>query len=134
MQSGRRASEGTLRKLRFADLNLAPDPLDYVAFEWDLAQSIDGLCEEIAEGTYDPRQPEVVRGAKSVGLTRPLAFLTPRDQLTYRVLTLRAENALLDASYPWTRFGRGDPCDENTQGGDSGWFRAWLERQNRDPG
>ncbi len=86
----KKSLRGSLRTMRFADLNLAPDPLDYVAFEWDLNRAIDGLCEEIAEGTYLPRPPEIVRGAKSVGLTRPLAFPVPRDQLTYRVLTIRA--------------------------------------------
>ena len=120
-----------LRALNFSNLNHAFDPLDYIAFEWDLSGSVEGLCEEIVAGTYQPAAPEIVRSAKATGLTRPLAFPRTRDQLLYRVITLRAENSLLRTSYPWTRFGRGDTDDEKTSTGESGWFRAWLERQNQ---
>jgi hypothetical protein len=120
-----------LRALNFSNLNHASDPLDYIAFEWDLNGAVEGLCEEIVAGTYQPAAAEIVRSAKTTGLTRPLAFLRPRDQLLYRVITLRAENSLLATSYPWTRFGRGNAEDEQSSTGESGWFRAWLERQDQ---
>src|SRR5688572_28605730 len=71
----KKSLRASLRTLRFGDLNLAPDALDYIAFEWDLTASIDGLCEGLADSSYQASPPELVRGAKSVGLTRPLAFL-----------------------------------------------------------
>ena len=124
---------GQLRTMRFQDFVLAHDPLEYLAFDWDLDNSIAALCREVRAGTYRAGAPEVVRSAKSMGLTRPLAFLSIRDLLLYKTIVAKAENSLIQKSRPWTRFGRADTGDENT--GDtlavSGWFRDWLRRQGQ---
>jgi hypothetical protein len=120
-----------LRKARLPDFHLGHDVLEYAAFDWDLDRTVTTLCSEVSAGRFRASPPEVIRGAKSVGLTRPLAFLRLRDQLLYRVLVSRAENALMAASYEWTRFGRGDADSGEGNAGASGWFRAWLQRQNQ---
>lgn len=108
---------------------LAADPFDCLPFDWDLDQAITELSVAVLAGTYQPQRPEIVRGAKSLGLTRPLAFLRPEDQLLYRNIVAHADTGLMQAMATWTRFGRADarkPEDESDP--ESGWFRAWLTR------
>src|SRR5688572_14988087 len=88
----RKSLRKSLRKPGLKDLHLAHDPLDWAAFDWDLQRTIAVLSAEIASATYRPAAPVTVRGAKTVGLTRPLAYLATRDQLAYKAIVARAEN------------------------------------------
>ncbi len=122
-----------LRKQRLQDFQLGHDPLEWLAFDWDLASALATLGQDVANGTYRASAPEIVRSAKGKGLTRPLAFLRPPDLVLYKTIVALAENSLLQASKPWTRFGRNDE-GENDNGGtlaESGWFRNWLRRQGQ---
>ncbi len=120
--------------MRLPDFQLGHDPLEYLAFHWELGSVIETLCQELRDGSYRAGQAEFIRCAKGIGLTRPLAYLRPRDLLLYKTIVSLAENALLASSKPWTRFGRMDVGDEK-DGGDSvsasGWFRDWLKRQGQ---
>lgn len=122
----------TYQSTRLPDFVLGHDPLEWVAFDFNLERTIDGLVREVLDGTYRPSPPEIVRNAKSVGLTRPLAFLAPRDQVLYRALVAAAEPALLARASGWARFGRADGEDDGGESpAESGWFRGWLRRQNQ---
>jgi hypothetical protein len=122
-----------LRTTRFRDLELARDPLDFLGLERVLDAAIGELAQQLRDNSYRPRPPEWIRSAKRVGLTRPLAFLRPRDQLVYRALVALAENDLLAGAASWTRLGRADPNNEDDDStlAESGWFRGWLRRQGR---
>ncbi|MHB8516210.1 MAG: RNA-directed DNA polymerase [Dehalococcoidia bacterium] len=121
-----------LRSIRFQEFELGHDAMEHLAFDWELDDAIDALRRDVRSGTYRAASPEVIRAAKTLGLTRPLAFLKPRDLLLYKTIVALAENALLSSSKPWARFGRADTTDN---GGDtlaeSGWFRSWLKRQGQ---
>ena len=70
--------------------------------------------------------------AKRVGLTRPLAYLTVRDQLVYKALVALAENDLIRSSPKWGRLGRAQETDDDSITlSSSGWFRAWLKRDGQ---
>ena len=98
-----------------------------------LDSAIEDLVQQLRDGSYRPRAPEWIRTAKRVGLTRPLAFLSPRDQLVFKTIVALAENDLLLGSPKWTRLGRADPGneDDDTTLAESGWFRSWLRRQGQ---
>ncbi|MBN9493020.1 RNA-directed DNA polymerase [bacterium] len=120
------------RRAAFSDFELAHDPIESVWFDWDLDAQVALLVDDVCSGRYRPSPPEFVREAKSLGLTRPCAFLALRDQLVYKALVSRAEVDLLAPSSPWARFGRSDTkqTHEDSPGDrDSGWFREWLRRQ-----
>jgi hypothetical protein len=120
-----------LRALNLTDFEFAPDPLDYAAFDWDLDTVTDDLATAITLGRYRSEHATVIRGAKSVGLTRPLACIAARDLLVYISLIQLFENDLLAASRPWVRFGRSDMQRTSQNNADSGWFRQWLQRQGQ---
>lgn len=118
-----------LRRPRPLHVVLVYDALEWLPFQLNIDSHLNKLADEVQNGTYLAARPEIVRAAKSLGLTRPLAFLGIRDALLYRNIVAIAENDLLGEMQPFTRFGRADD-----QGGDqrfdpdSGWFRAWLKR------
>jgi hypothetical protein len=116
-----------LRALRLQDFELAHDPLEHLQTEWELDATIDRLSTDLLNGSYRASSPEIVRAAKSVGLTRPLAFLDVSDLLLYKSLVARSQHSLLQSSKPWTRLGRVDE-DEPSSPADSGWFRFFLKR------
>jgi hypothetical protein len=119
-----------LRAARMSDFVLAHDPLECIAFDYDLSASIDRLCREVMAGGYRPQNVELVRGAKTVGLTRPLSYPAPIDSLLFRTIVARAERDLGRGAPRWARFGRADTDDDGSDTpAESGWFRAWLERQ-----
>ena len=121
----------SLRTSRFQDFELAHDPLEHLAFDWDLDATLATLCAELRDGHYRAGAPEIVRSAKGSGLTRPLAFIAARDLIVYKTVIATAENALLAAIAPWARFGRADDGDAGESFGESGWFRSWLRRQGQ---
>lgn len=118
-----------LRRPRPLHVALVYDALEWLPFQLNIDNHLDKLADEVRNGTYLAARPEIVRAAKSLGLTRPLAFLAIRDAVLYKNIVAIAENDLLGEMQPFTRFGRADD-----QGGDqrfdpdSGWFRAWLKR------
>jgi hypothetical protein len=128
-----RSLRSRLRKLPFPDFELGHDPLDYLAFDWDLQDAIATLCRQLQSGDYRASAPEIIRSAKSLGLTRPLAFLQPRDLLAYKAIVSAAEVSLLRNAKPWARFGRADSADtdDGHSPSESGWFREWLKRQGQ---
>ena len=110
---------------------LARAPLDLVPMDWDINALLARLSSSIADGSYRPSGPQIVRSAKSSGLTRPLAILAAEDQLVYKVLVSLAESDLMRGMQEWTRFGRADArdLDGDNFSSESGWFRAWSRRQ-----
>jgi hypothetical protein len=125
---------GRLKTTRFRDMELARDPLEYLGLERVLDSALSDLAQQLRDASYRPRAPEWIRTAKRVGLTRPLAFLSPRDQLVYKTLVALAENDLLQGSPAWTRLGRADPANEDDDAStlaESGWFRSWLRREGQ---
>ena len=121
-----------VRAPRVQQFFLAADPLEWLPFEYRLDESLNALHNDVVLGTYRAQAPEVIRSAKSLGLTRPLAFLSTRDLLLYRNVVARAEVDLLQVMPGWSRFGRADsknsPDDREPE---SGWFRAWLARNGQ---
>jgi hypothetical protein len=122
----------SLRSMKFKDINLAPDPLHYAGYEWGLQTLVSSLANDIALGRYTPERGEIVRMAKSTGLTRPLCFLATRDALVYSAITWLARDQLLASERSWVGHGRSDKgsADNAEDAGDSfDWFRFWLARQ-----
>src|ERR1700680_1704869 len=112
-------------------LYLASSPVDYLDFDWGLEAHIRMLCADLSNGTYRPEPAEYIRGAKAKGLTRPFAFLAPRDSIVYVALVGLAQVDLLKFMFPkWTGWGQRDLRreDDGDDFDDSGWFRAWLRR------
>lgn len=91
-----------LRQQRFSSLCLAADAVQYAAYEWGLTSFIARLKDELRDGTYSPDSADIIRGAKGTGLSRPLAFLTPRDALVFHTIVLRAVPDLINELRPWT--------------------------------
>ena len=122
-----------LRAARLRDLYLAQDPIQFAAYEWGLGSFIARLHGDVAAGTYSPDPAQVVRAAKNQGLTRPLAFLSPRDALLYRTIILLAERELghgLDGWVGATRVDRAIQSDAATGADQYGdWFSVWLRKQ-----
>ncbi len=121
-----------LRTIRLGDFDLDHDPLECLAFDWELDSVVNDLEVAIRAGDYRAASGGAVRGAKSVGLTRPLASLDPRDLLVYITAIHTFENDLLAKCRPWVRFGRSQSkSNEDDSAADSGWFRLWLKRQGQ---
>lgn len=121
-----------LRTIRLGEFELDHDPLECLAFDWELDKVASDLALSIRNGTYRAQSGTAVRGAKSIGLTRPLASLDPRDLLVYIALVQFVENDLLAHSQPWVRFGRSQTSKPETgTSAESGWFRMWLTRQGQ---
>ena len=75
-----------------------------------------------------PDGPEVLRGAKSRGLTRSLHHLHLKDALLYKAIVESTAVRLLADSHPWTGSGRTDvkASEEDAYPGTS-WFERWLQ-------
>jgi Reverse transcriptase (RNA-dependent DNA polymerase) len=130
----KRSLRKRLKTTRFKDMELARDPLEYLGLERRLDAVVGEIAQQLLDGTYRPQAPESIRAGKRVGLTRPLAFLAPRDQLVYKALVALAENDLLRGSPAWTRLGRTDTANEEDDSvtlAESGWFRSWLRRDGQ---
>jgi hypothetical protein len=116
---------------RFQELELARDPLEWLAFDWELDQAITTLRTDALAGRYRARPPEVLRCAKAVGLTRPLAYIHPLDLLLYKAIVSTAEASLLGGMPTWSRPGRFDARTDDEAPAESGWFRSFLRRQGQ---
>lgn len=121
-----------LRAIPLPEFELAHDPLDYVAFNWDVARLASRLSTEVPAGAYEPTRSETIRAAKSIGLTRPLSALAVRDRLLYKSLVEHLVSGLATTAPSWARFGRADSASlDDSLESSSGWFRAWLRRQGQ---
>lgn len=123
-----------IRKMTFGDINLAPDPLHYAGYEWGLDALVVTLAKDLRSGRYSPERGEIVRAAKSKGLSRPLCFLATRDALVYRAITTLAHDQLVTFAQEWVGVAhsdKGSPSEEpDADSVDSfDWFRFWLARQ-----
>ena len=120
-----------LRATRLGDFILAHDALDCLALDFALTDTLTRLSQELGAGSYRPQQAEVIRAAKTVGLTRPLSFPATVDSIVFRTIISRAQTELMSSSPSWARFGRTDrgDDDESDTPAESGWFRDWLRRQ-----
>lgn len=98
----RRAIRPALRQNKFSDFYLAADAVQYAAYEWGLDPFLARLSSELRDGSYSPEAADIIRGAKGRGLSRPLAFLTPRDALVYHAIVSRALPDLVKELRPWT--------------------------------
>jgi hypothetical protein len=125
-----RTARKSLRRTRLQELHLGKDPLEWLWFDWELDQSLSTLRRDVLAGTYRAAPPEVIRAAKTVGLTRPLSFLQPRELILYKAIVASGQVALLEGSPSWTRLGRFQPGDDDSPA-ESGWFRSFLRRQGQ---
>lgn len=117
-----------LWKIRPSLLMLNYDALEWIPLRLSIDDRLSRLAEDVRSGTYAASKPEIIRAAKSLGLTRPLAFLDPCDSLLYRNIVALAENDLLNEMQEYSRFGRADSTSDQKFDPDSGWFRSWLKR------
>lgn len=118
-----------LRSARLKESILPHDPLEYLAFDWDLEGVIDGLIKDVQKGTYRASAPEIIRSAKSKGLSRPLSFFELRDLLLFKAIALASQESLLRRSKPWTNYGRaGEKGGESDLTDEYSWFFWWLKR------
>lgn len=128
-----------LRRLTFRDGNLAPDTIAYVGDEWGLELFLQHLSRDLVNGSYVAEKAEIVRVAKAVGLSRPLAFLTVRDALVYRAITWLVRDDLTRGAREYVAFLRSDKgtgVDSDSSldavGVDSfDWFAYWLQREGK---
>lgn len=123
-----------LRSARLRDLYLPQDPLQFAAYEWGLSALLDRLSTEVESGTYTPDAAHIVRGAKAQGLSRPLAFLSPRDSLLYKSIIVAAQPDLdarlsdrVGATLADKERLKLAPDKSALEYGD--WFRIWLAKQ-----
>ncbi|MEU2948929.1 RNA-directed DNA polymerase [Nocardiopsis alba] len=122
-----------LKSLSLRDLNLTPDPIYYAGYDWGSRAFISELVRDVRDGRYAPERGEIVRSAKSKGLSRPVCFLSVRDALVYRAIVLLAAEKLLDGEREWVGHERSDK-GTSKEAEDSGsesfdWFRFWLSKQ-----
>lgn len=122
------------KALRSNTLNgfyLAQDPVQFAAYEWGLEPFLARLAEDLRTASYSPDPADIIRGAKATGLSRPLAFLSPRDALLYRAVILRAEPDIHRDARPWAgafqKDKAGEEPPENIDYAD--WFALWLAKQ-----
>jgi hypothetical protein len=123
-----------IRKMTLSDLNLAPDPLHYAGYEWGLEGLVAALAKDLRSGRYSPERGEIVRAAKSKGLSRPLCFLATRDALVYRTITWLARDQLMTFAQEWVGVAHSDKGSSSARPDDDAadsfdWFRFWLARQ-----
>lgn len=121
-----------LRKSGVKGFYLGWDPLDFLAYEWTLQENLEHLARALIAGTYRARVPEVLRAAKSLGLTRPLAFFTPADQIVFSALTNMVRADLRQGhNRPWFSSGRDTALTrEDADFYSIGlWFAEWSARQ-----
>jgi hypothetical protein len=125
-----------LRKHTFKDFFLAQDPVQFASYEWGLDSFIGRLVSDLRAATYSPEPADIFRGAKRSGLSRPLAFLAPRDVLLFCAMVESVEEELRAELRPWTGAHRGDkkiddePVDEwSIDDGYDTVFSTWLRRQ-----
>lgn len=98
----KRSIRKALRQTKFSDFYLAADAVQYAAYEWGLDPFLARLSSELVDGSYSPEPADIIRGAKGRGLSRPLAFLAPRDALVYHAIVSRALPDLVKELRPWT--------------------------------
>ena len=125
-----------LRAARLADFYLAVDALQFAAYEWNLDDLLTALMRDIRSGDYLPERAEIIWSAKKNGMSRPLAFLEPRDALLYRALVTFVQPDLLTSTRLWTSYRRdeqGNRCHfEQVDSEDNSypdWFAIWKDRQ-----
>jgi reverse transcriptase-like protein len=117
-----------IRQPNLKGFELAHDPLEYLAFEWEIDAALGNLTDQIRAGTYRASPPELIRAAKGLGITRPISHLQLQDLLVYRAIVAKAETSLRQAARPWARMGRRDENEDRTAA-NSGWFLEWLRRR-----
>lgn len=98
----KRTIRPALRTGTFSSFYLATDAVQYAGYEWGLSSLLVRLQDELKGGTYSPDAADIVRGAKSRGLSRPLAYLSPRDALVYAAIVSRTIGDLKRDLRPWT--------------------------------
>jgi hypothetical protein len=122
-----------LRSMTLNNFNLASDPLHYAGYEWGITTLVSALSKDLRLGRYSPERGEIVRMAKSKGLSRPLCFLATRDALVYRTITWLIRGQLISQAKPWVgvdHADKGNVTRSDEADSDSlDWFRYWLARQ-----
>lgn len=120
-----------LRQHKLDDFYLAQDPFQFAAYEWGIDSFIERLRADMLAASYVPDAADIFRGAKGRGLSRPLAFLTPRDSLVFRALISKSERTLLKDVRPWAGAARKDKAAAAVEETDDeeaypDFFQVWL--------
>src|SRR5438552_9510614 len=85
---------------------IARDSTLGLAFQIGLVENLEHLRARVLDGTYQPRPPLILSGAKSPLLTRQLFFLLPEDEVLLTALVSAAHPSLTAGSPLWVSFGR----------------------------
>jgi len=125
-----------LRASSFGRFYLAADPFQFAAYEWNLSSLLSSLVRDLQSGDYMPEHAEIIWSAKTKGLSRPLAFMEPRDALVYRAAVSRVEADLRRGARDWTaprrqeadRDRRSEPPPDDYE---TNFFALWLARQGK---
>ncbi len=126
-----------LRASTLADLHFAQDPFHWLSIEINLDGFLQSIVDTLSSGRYTAEVCSIVRAAKSKGLVRPLAYLSPRDAVVYRTLIAHAEPRLLQSDRPWTGFRRSEKASSKPKTPESepvdsfDWFTLWLKNQGQ---
>ncbi len=120
--------------MTFNNFNLCHDCLDYAAYSWSLRGFVSSISRELILGQYAPQRGELVRAAKSNGLSRPLCFLTVRDALVFKALVVTAKLHLIADAEDWVEL---EDQKQEQNGGEAkvpagssfDWFSFWLAEQ-----
>lgn len=137
---GLKSSWKTIRQaggsLRLQQFSLAHDPLEMLAYDWNLSDNLQSLSDRVLNRQYQPSGPTTIRAAKGTGLTRPVSFLTIDDCIIYVSLVRLTENQLLQSSYSWARFGRTHKPKKKSKDDpplppEYSWFVQWLKRDGQ---
>ncbi len=117
-----------LRQTRFPDFVIGHDATEWAAVDWEIDEILAGLRRSVLAETYRSFVPELVTGAKSKGLTRPLAFLQVSDLILFKALVLATQSRLHEFDRPWTGSGRTDAKEpEAADYPGASWFLRWLQ-------
>lgn len=126
-----------LGDLKFSSHNLVVDPLQGAVVARNLDDFIGQLSRDLKAGQYSPRRGIVLRFAKSLGISRPVCVLQPRDALVYRALVGLAEQELLRGVPAWVAFQRSDKATRGMEEEDDSesvdWFERWLRHEGMLP-
>lgn len=122
----------------FSRIQLASDPLRFLALEFGIDGYIGQLVADLRDGTYRASPAVVLRGAKQSGLSRPLAELVPRDLLVVSRL-IRPETKRLRAALgpsvgaskaDKSKLNQADDVDLAVWRNYGSFFGLWLERNS----
>ena len=113
---------------------LVRDPTDFVDFQVQLAQQLQGLKHDVEAGTYTPQKPTIHPYPKSKGINRPTVVFDVRDALVYRFCIEQIDAELVAATRRNPNIRGGVKISPNVDPSDDGYyekfFSDWLDHND----